>query len=560
MPKINLNKKNLMKLIGKNFTDKEIEEKIPMLGVDLESIEKDEVIIEVFPNRPDLLSDHGFARAFKAFIRKDLSFKNYKINNSKQRVIVDQKLSLIRPYTACAIVKNLKLNNQDIVELMQLQEKLHITFCRNRKKASIGIYPLNKIKFPIYYSALKPEKIKFQPLEESKTLTAKEILQKTPKGKYYEHLLENFNLYPCFVDSNNNFLSLIPIINSELTGKVTEKTKEVFVEVSGTDLITINQCLNIIVSTLAEMSGKIYSLDIQYSNKKLTTHAGGFESMFKTPNLKPIEMKVDLSYIDKILGLDLRETSLAKLFSKMGLNYKNKKVLIPAYRVDILNQRDLAEEIAIAYGYNNFISEIPQISTVGEEDKLEKLKSIIKEILIGLNLTEINTFHLTNKLNNNNKMNFDSDLIELENALTEEYNALRSWLLPSLMETLSRNKHNEYPQNIFTIGNSFSKDKTSETGIKEEAKLAVALSNMNTDYTKIRQILEALLSSLDLKAAYKESNHKSFIAGRFAEVYVKGKLIAVLGEVSPFVLTEWKLEMPVSAFELNLSELFKILD
>ncbi len=549
MPKINLNKKNLMKLIGKSFTDKELEEKIPMLGVDFESIEKDEIIVEVFPNRPDLLSDHGFARAFKAFIGKDLTFKTYKINNSKQRVIVDPKLNLIRPYTACAIIKNLKLSNGDIVELMQLQEKLHITFCRNRKKASIGIYPLNKIKFPVYYKALQPEKIKFQPLEESKVLTAKEILQKTPKGKYYEHLLENFNLYPCFIDSNNNFLSLIPIINSELTGKVTEKTKEVFVEVSGTDLITINQCLNIIVSNLAEMSGKIYSLNIQYSNKKLTT-----------PNLKPIEMKVDLNYINKILGLDLRETSLAKLFSKMGLSYKNKKVLIPSYRIDILNQRDLAEEIAIAYGYNNFVSEIPQISTVGEENKLEKLKSIIKEILIGLNLTEIKTFHLTNKLNNNNKMNFDSDLIELENALTEDYNTLRSWLLPSLMETLSINKHNEYSQNIFTIGNSFSKDKTSETGIKEESKLSVALSNMNTDYTKIRQVLEALLSSLDLKATYKESNHKSFIAGRFAEVYAKGKLIAVLGEVSPFVLTEWKLEMPVSAFELNLSELFKILD
>ena len=301
MPKINLNKKNLMKLIGKSFTDKELEEKIPMLGVDFESIEKDEIIVEVFPNRPDLLSDHGFARAFKAFIGKDLTFKTYKINNSKQRVIVDPKLNLIRPYTACAIIKNLKLSNGDIVELMQLQEKLHITFCRNRKKASIGIYPLNKIKFPVYYKALQPEKIKFQPLEESKVLTAKEILQKTPKGKYYEHLLESFNLYPCFVDSNNNFLSLVPITNSELTGKVTEKTKEVFVEVSGTDLITINQCLNIIVSNLAEMSGKIYSLNILYSNKKLTT-----------PNLKPIEMKVDLNYINKILGLDLRETSLAK--------------------------------------------------------------------------------------------------------------------------------------------------------------------------------------------------------------------------------------------------------
>ncbi len=548
MPKININKQNLMKLLGKKLSDKELNEKIPLLGVDLETIEKEEIIVEVFPNRPDMLSDHGFARAFKAFIGKEIGLKSYKVRDSKQKVIVDQKLSNIRPYIACAIVKNIRLNNEKIIELMQLQEKLHITFCRNRKKASIGIYPVNKVNFPVYYKALLPEEIKFQPLEETKALTAKEILENTPKGKYYGHLLEKFKLYPCFLDSKNNFLSFIPIINSKLTGKVQEGTKAVLVEVTGTDLNTINQCLNILVTALADMSGEIYSLTVHYKNQKQIT-----------PNLRPIEMNVDLPYINKILGLDLKETALAKLFSRMGLNYKNQKVLIPPYRVDILNQRDLAEEIAIAYGYNNFTPEIPQISTVSQEDSLEKFKSMVKQVLIGLGLIEITTFHLTNKVNNNNKMNFDSDLIELENALTEEYNALRSWLLPSLIETLSRNKHNEYPQSIFTVGSSFTKDKSLETNIREEAKLAVVVSNMDANYTKIRQVLDALLTSIGLKAVYKESNHKSFINGRFAEVYVKGKLIAIIGEVSPLVLTSWNLEMPVSAFELNLSLLFEAL-
>ena len=78
MPKINLNKKSLIKLIGKKFSDSELTEKIPMIGVDLESISKDEVIVEVFPNRPDLLSDHGFARSFKSFIGKETGLKKFK--------------------------------------------------------------------------------------------------------------------------------------------------------------------------------------------------------------------------------------------------------------------------------------------------------------------------------------------------------------------------------------------------------------------------------------------------------------------------------------------------
>ncbi|MBI4155266.1 phenylalanine--tRNA ligase subunit beta [Candidatus Woesearchaeota archaeon] len=549
MPKITINKNTLMKLVGKKFTDKELEEKIPMLGVDMESIEGNDLIVEVFPNRPDLLSDQGFARAFKAFIGKKTGLISFKIKDSKEKVIVDPKLSNIRPYTACAIVKNVKFNDENITEIMQLQEKLHITFCRNRKKASIGIYPLDKIKFPIYYKALEPGKIKFKPLEEKKELTAIEILNKTSKGKFYKHLLEDFKLYPCFIDSNNNFMSLIPVINSELTGKVTEKTKNVFIEVSGIDLNTINQCLNIIVTTLVDMGGEIYSLQIQYKNQKL-----------KTPNLSPTELKIDLNYINKILGLKINENDTEKYLAKMGLGYKNKKALIPSYRTDIMHQIDIAEEIAIAYGYNNFEHSIPNISTIAEEDKIEKFKSLIKQILIGLNFTEINTFHLSNKKNQCNKMNHDFDLIELENALTEDYNALRAWLIPSLIETLHRNKHNEYPQNIFTIGYSFSKDNKFETNIKEELKLAVCLASADVDYTKIRQVLDSLFLSLNLTPTYKESNCPSFIAGRIAEVLIKGKSIATLGEISPLVLTQWNLETPVAAFELNLSVLFDIVN
>ena len=141
MPTITLNKKVLEKITGKLSLEK-LKDRISMLGTDLESIKGDEIIVEVFPNRPDMLSEQGFARALNSFIGKKTGLKQYKVKKSKDRVIIESSVKEVRPYTACCIVKNLKLNEETLKEIIQFQEKLHITFGRNRKRCAIGIYPL----------------------------------------------------------------------------------------------------------------------------------------------------------------------------------------------------------------------------------------------------------------------------------------------------------------------------------------------------------------------------------------------------------------------------------
>jgi len=156
-------------------------------------------------------------------------------------------------------------------------------------------------------------------------------------------------------------------------------------------------------------------------------------------------------------------------------------------------------------------------------------------------------------------MEVKSDLIELLNSISLEYDVLRFWVLPSLMEIFGNNKHHEYPQRIFAIGTIFKKNKKTETGIEENDRLAVAIASEKTDYTEIRQIIDYLLRSLDLKSEINETEHDSFIPGRVARVSVKGKKIAYIGEISPKVIKNWDLNVPVTALELNLSELFEFI-
>ncbi len=526
-----------------------IKEQIALFGTPLESIDDKEIEIEIFPNRPDLLSLQGYLRSFLAFIGKEKGLKNYKINKpgKNYKVTIDKSVKKIRPYTACAIVKNLSFNDEKIKEIVDIQEKLHSTVGRNRRKVAIGIYPLEEISLPIKFIAKKPKEIKFTPLEETREMNGLEILQRTSAGRQYAHLLESKKLFPIFIDAKNNVLSMPPIINSQKTGKITEKTKNVFIECSGFDFEILKKTLNIIITTLADMGGKVYQMNLEYEKKQ------------KTPDLKPEKNKINLENVNKVLGLELKETDIKRLLEKMGHNYnmKTKIVSSPAWRTDLLHEVDLIEDIAIAYGYDLFVPEIPQVATIGQENKKEIIKRKISEILTGLELIETHSFSLTTKQEQFKKMNTKSkqeEIIEVENSKTD-YSILKQDLSHSLLRILSENLDVEYPQKIFEIDTVFEKQ---NDGIKETENLCVAITPGN--FTQIKQILDYLKKMLDLEMKIERTEDKKFINGRAAKIIFNKKEIGIMGEILPSILKNFHLKMPVSLLEISLEPIFKSLN
>lgn len=526
---------------------KEIEEKINSFGTHLESLTEEEIEIEVLPNRPDLISFQGFLRSFKAFIGKETGLKKYALHKpeTSYKVKISPTVKTVRPFTACAIVKNLKFDDEKIKQIIDLQEKLHATVGRNRKKVAIGVYPLEKIKLPITYCALEPEKIKFIPLEFDKEMNGLQILQKHPTGREFAHLLDGQNLFPVFLDADSKVMSMPPIINSEETGKITLATTEVFIECSGSDFEILKKVLNIIVTMLAEMGGKVYQIELNYGSNKI-----------QTPDLTLKIMKISLENTNKLLGLNLKEKDLEKLLPRMGYEHKNKVVKIPSWRTDILHEVDIIEDIAIAYGYEKFIPEIPNVSTIGEEIKEKKIANKVVEILVGLGLIEISSYHLIKQ--NEVEMMKVENKIEVENSKTE-YKFLRSNLLIPCLRILSENKDNEYPQEIFEIGTIFSLDKEmkTETGITEKENIIIFSSPGN--FTRIKQILNYLTEQLGMQYEIYEAKHSNLIEGRAAKIKINEKEIGYLGEVHPETLRAWGIKMPVAVLEFSLEEIFNAL-
>jgi phenylalanyl-tRNA synthetase beta chain len=538
MPKITLNKERVLKLVGKKVSDKELLERIPYLGTDLEAVNEN-IEVEIFPNRPDMLSLEGFSRSLSSFLKIKTGLREYTLEKGNFEVFVNKNLENIRPYTVCCVVKGLKIDKQILEDIIEMQEKLHVTHGRNRKKCAIGVYPLDKIKFPINYEARAPKDIEFIPLGLSKKMNGSEILLNHEKGKQFAHLMKD--KYPIFIDSNKEILSMPPIINSAKVGAVTVETKDVFIECSGTDMETISKALNIIVTSLIDIGGKAFSVNVIYGKEKIVT-----------PNFSTEKIKINFDNVINLIGIKLTDKEIIESLEKMGYSYNKGEVKIPCYRADILHEVDIIEDIAIGYGYDKINGETTKVFTPGKEDFLEVFKKKIRDILIGAGLIENVSYNI---LKNEIQKKYFNEILEIKNSSTAEYNALRKSVVLSLLNNLELNKKNSYPQNIFEIGRVFSKSKQ----ITENDNIAVALAGEEADYTKIKSYLDIISISLGVSFEIEKTKHPLYIEGRVAKILLNKKEIGLIGEINPLALKDHNLFVPVSTLEINLNLLQEII-
>lgn len=549
MPTIEVSLKDLNSLIGKKLSSEKLKDFILYAKGEVEDVSGDVIKIDMKDtNRPDLWSAEGIAREIKGRLNKG-GLPEYIVEKSENFIKVDKKVSNVRPMTACAIVKNIRLNSYSLFQLIQLQEKIAASFGRNRKEVAIGIYDLDKIKFPVKYTTVKPTGIKFVPLDFEEAMTPKEILNKHPKGKEFGHLLKKSKEYPIFIDSDNEVLSMPPIINSKHSGYVTEKTKNVFIECTGFNLKLMLPALNSMAAALAERGGKIESLDVKYPSKKIVT-----------PDFTPKKSEVTVELINRLSGLALTIKEIVKLLEQARYSVKVRgrklEVLYPSYRQDIMHPVDIVEDVIISYGYNRIEPESLKLPTIGESNKLETFSNKIADLVVGLGFQEILSYSLTSKDNLFKKMNVKEDkIVEIENPVSLNWNVFRNWLLPGLLEFLAANQHVEYPQKIFEIGNVTMIDEKQETKTKDVRKLCCAISNTKVGYEDISSKLDSFMRNLGIKYKLNPASHPSFIEGRMAKILVDKKAVGIIGEINPHVLNNWNMEMHVVVFEIIIDDL-----
>jgi len=552
MPTVVMSQRDLTDLIGKEMPIQELEEALFLTKCEVENIQGGEITVEVNSDRPDMLSVEGIARTLRGFLGLEVGAPKYDLREGRVRVSVLPSVSGIRPYIVCGVVRDLKLTDEVIRQVMQLQEKLHLTYCRNRRKGSIGIYDLEKINLNLIYEALRPEEIEFIPLEEEEEMSAEEILEETSKGREYGSIVRAYERYPLLRDADGTVLSMPPIINSEYT-KVSQETRHLLIDVTGTNKRLIGKILNILVTSLAERGGRIECVPVEYEDEKIIT-----------PDLTCENIELRTGFACEMLGLNLSPEEIVECLRKMRYEVTQKtegklEVSVPAYRCDILHEVDLIEDVAIGYGYDRFVPEIPATTNIGVELKKTKLTRQARDLMIGFGFQEVLNFMMTSKEKLFTKMNRTEErVVEVLNPVSSEYAVLRDSLIPGLLDLLSQNLHVQYPQRVFECGDVVKVQGRGEYP-KSIRNLAAAICDNKASYEEVQSVLYSLLRNLGVTDwEISPYEHSSYLEGRAARVIFRGEEIAVIGEIHPRTLTRFGLNRPAAVFEITLEQIISI--
>lgn len=544
--KININE--FQELLGEEVELENLGERASFLGAHWNHVEGDKWDVEQYPNRPDLLSVEGLARAYRGYFGIETGREEYETSKGELEVEKDSSVEDVRPHIGAAVVRDVELTERMINGLIQLQEKMHETMGRRRDKLAIGLHDLTEVEAPFTYKAVEPEKVSFTPLQHQKSINLEQILEEHEKGQEYSWILEDEENYPVIVDAEGKVLSFPPIINNQIT-EVHTGTDDIFIDVTGKDEETVKKALNIIVTALAERDGEIETVDVE-----------GEEMPVLTPDYR----ELDVNYLNDISGLDLTPAQVVRKLEKMKydaikLDDATVKVGVPCYRTDIMHDYDLIEDVVIAHGYDNIEPETPDIDQVASQRPIEDLSSQIREVMVGTGALETNTTILSSPEKLSERMRRDEeDYVEMENALTEKYSAVRNWLLPSQLEVLKQNRHRTYPQKFFEVEEVSELD-SSATGASNRKKLAYVVSDEEIDFNDAREVLQVLERELGVVFEVERSEKEYFESNRSADISYEGDVIGEIGQLSEQVRENWELERPVSGFELDLTRLNQML-
>lgn len=586
MPIISVGRDRLFKALGKTYSQEQFEELCFDFGIELDDVTTEKAIIrkekhldeeatddeeviykiEIPANRYDLLCLEGLAQALRIFIGKD-EVPDYKVLDlpvsSMLKMHVKPETSRIRPFIVCAVLRGITFDEARYNSFIDLQDKLHQNLCRRRTLVAIGTHDLDTLQVPFTYEALAPSQIKFVPLKQEKEFRADELMEyykSDMKLKKFLHILENSSVFPVIYDSKRTVLSLPPIINGAHSA-ITLKTKNVFIECTGTDLTKAKIVLNTMVtmfSMYCERKFEVEPVEVVNPDEKSVIY----------PDLSIWNLEIDLPYICRSIGVPLKENEVINLLAKMQLSAQSQnskiQISVPPTRSDILHKCDVMEDVSIAYGFNNIPKTKPKSLTQGKQHPLNHLSDLIRTEIAMAGFTEVLTWILCSYEENFSMVNRKDDkktAVVIGNPRSSEFEVARTSLLPGILKTMGHNKDHPRPIKIFEVGDIVVLDDEKDVGAANQRRLAALYCNSNSGFEIIHGLVDRIMEVVgvpfvpvgDDSGYYIRPSHEpEFFPGRQASIIFKGKSVGAFGIVHPEVLARFDIPDPCSMLEINI--------
>jgi phenylalanyl-tRNA synthetase beta chain len=575
MPKIEVNESLFFSLLGRRYSAHELESRLEGAKAELDEWEAerpgpaggnttpaDERTIKIElndTNRPDLWSTAGIARALKVRetgIRPEYPFfsREGAAAASSRKVVVEESVKESRPFLAGFFVSGKAITDAVLKDIIQTQEKLCWNFGRKRRSVSMGIYRSSTIAWPVRYKAVAPDSVRFVPLQGDRPMTLTEILKEHPKGREYGWINEPHKLHPLLTDSLGAVLSYPPIINSNDLGAVKVGDTELFVELTGTDLVSVTLSASIVACDFADSGYRVEPVKVEYPYDTAFGRTVTFPYYFQAP------VSVEAARVSKLLGKPFSVQSTRDAAARMGCATESHGQYVtlfpPEYRNDFLHAVDIVEDVMMGVGMAYFEPERPRDFTIGRLSPIELLSRKAKNILVGLGGQEMIYGYLGSGRDLVERMGAgESEAVRISNPMAESFEYVRPSILPNLLGSESVSSRAPYPHRIFEAGKVAFRNPLENYGVSTRARIAFLLAHGAADYNEAASQVATLLFFLGKEYSIAETEDARFIPGRQARVIYKGDPIGIFGEIHPRVLEAWSISMPCAAAEIDLESL-----
>lgn len=549
MPTVSVDKEHFFQALGEQFTTKQFDDLCFQFGIELDDDTTEEVKkagngerpqlkIDIPANRYDLLCHEGISRALLVFKAK-LDQPQIRLTKPEKMIEInaDANVAKIRPVVLGAVLRDITFTPQNYASFIDLQDKLHQNLGRRRTLVSMGTHDLDTIEGPFTYEGLSPAEIKFAPLNKpGQVMDGPALMQNLEQDRHlarYLPIIRDSPVYPVILDKNRTVCSLPPIINSDHS-KITVNTKNVFIDMTGTDETRCHHALIELVSMFSQYCGDQYTVE----PVKVTYPSGRTEI---TPNLAPRHTTVSVKYINRCTGLDLKAEACAAALKLMGHQAAPSatsddivEVAVPASRPDILHECDLMEDVAIAFGFNNLPTQFPSTSTVAKPLPINKLSDIVRREIAYAGWVEVLSLILSSHNENYawlNQKDPGSEAILLENPKSLEYQLVRTSLLPGILKTLRENRKHPLPLRAFEVSDIAYQDPTDEQRLtRNERRVCATYTDKEARFEVVHGLLDKIMRSLDIPFIGRsnqgktkgywiaEGNDPTFLPGRSAVI------------------------------------------
>ena len=557
MPRAVLDTDRLLSVAGRRLKDSELDDLLFASKAEVEGHDDATLTVSVTPDRLDLLSEGGLGLYLQGVLEAARGIPLYRAAPTEDLgsgFEVDRSVDTLRPAIVGAVVRAPQGRSLDaglLAEAVRFQELLHATIGRNRRAASLGIYPVERLEFPVRYSLEPMASVRFVPLDGAEEVGAPEFFRDHPMAHAYGPLGRQGDSCLTLRDARGTILSLPPVLNGRAAGEARVGDRELLIEATGTRERSAAEAVGLLLVVFVAQGWSVTPVPVAREGGTRSDGASLIHAHSVDLPSSVLRMLGGESLSAEVVERRLAQARLGGRPHPGGW-----KVDAPPWRPDLLTAVDVGEDVLLAGGVRPEDGLLPPSRTRGRLRHETVFRRRFASTLLGLGLAAPHTPLLVSQ-SVVARVGGEAPL-HLRNPVSDEFAFLRNRLLLSHLEVLAHNTRHGYPQRFGEVAPVVVAAAGSDTGGETRYHAGLMVASDTSGFAEAASLVEYLLRSMDVTGVREPTEVPGVTSGRAARVRVAGDVVAELGEVAPALLAELGVPVPVAWAEVDLTALWPL--